>query len=120
MYDDTRAHLLDRDGRLVTSFAVENPDVLVGSDGTAYVKSAADLWIVRDDARSVPVTLDHDLETTCGDDALLSCGDDRFELIAPDGRRAGFTASGAVFSVVGTVGGPYVVENERIRVARFA
>ncbi|HEX7603179.1 MAG TPA: hypothetical protein VF316_16290 [Polyangiaceae bacterium] len=120
MYDDTRADLLDRDGRLVTSFAVENPDVRVGSDGTAYVKAAADLWVVRDDAHSTIVTLACELETTCGDDALLSCGAGRFELVARDDRRAGFTASGAAFSVVGTVGGPYVVENERIRVARFA
>ena len=119
LYDDTHAHLLDREGRLVCSFAVENPDVRVGAGGTAYMKTAADLWIVRDEASSVTVTLACELVTTCGDDALLSCGDGRYELIARDGRRAEFFAS-AEPSVVGTRGGPYIMENERIRVARFA
>ena len=92
----------------------------MGAGGTVYVKSAADLWIVRDEASSVTVTLACDLVTTCGDDALLSCGDGRYELIARDGGRAEFFASGAELSVVGTAGGPYVGENERVRVARFA
>jgi len=120
LYDDARAHLVDRDGRLVRSFAVEDPQVSVGCEGTAYVKTADQLWVVRDDAHSIGVMLECTLETTCGDDALLSFGDGRFELFTRDGRRHGFTASDAEFSVVGTVGGPYVVEPERIRVARFA
>src|SRR5665647_2713498 len=108
VYDDTRAHLLDRDGHLVRSFAVEFPDVRVGSGGTVYLKTTDQLWILRDQVRAIEVALDSELMTTCGDRALLARGAGRFELIAPDGRRAGFTASGATFSSIGTAGGPYV------------
>ena len=96
------------------------PDVSVGTEGTVYVKTGVELWVVRDDAHAISVMLECQLETTCADCALLSLGDRRFELVARDGRRQRFTATAAAFSVVGTVGGPYVVEAERIRVARFA
>ncbi|MBA3542810.1 MAG: hypothetical protein H0T79_24545 [Deltaproteobacteria bacterium] len=119
LHDDRRAHLLDRDGSVITSFAVEDARVAVASDGTVYVKSAAELWIVRATAQRVTVRLEHALVTTCGAAALLAGPAGQFELVAPDHTRHAFTANDAAFSVVGTIGGPYVVEPERIRVARF-
>ncbi len=65
--------------------------------------------------------MDLALETTCGDDALLRHHPTgRCTLVARDGTSRGFTAETAVFSVLGTAGGPYVLEDQRIRVARFA
>lgn len=119
VYDDVRAHLLDRDGRAITSFAVEHPDVLTGTGGTVYVKSTAELWIVRDEASAIVVGTALALETTCGDAALLARADGYCELVSRDGSRASFTATGATFSVIGTLGGPYVVEAARIRAARL-
>ncbi|MDQ3298194.1 MAG: hypothetical protein M3619_16530, partial [Myxococcota bacterium] len=118
-YDDIRADLLDRDGREVTTFAVENPDVSVGAGGTVYLKTGAELWIIREQAWSLEVGSDLELENTCGDDALLRRDDGRCLLVSRDGSRLGFEAADASFSVVGTTGGPYVVEGERIRVGRF-
>lgn len=120
VWDDQRAHLLDRDGNVVTSFAVEAAAVRVGSGGTVYVKTTVELWTIGDDARSFSTLLDNKLVTTCGDNALIAGRDGRYEVVAPDGTRRGFTATGAEFSVVATNGGPYVVEPERIRISAFA
>jgi hypothetical protein len=117
LYDDVRAHLLDRDGVVVTTFAVEYPDVCVGSGGTVYMKSAADLWIVGDAADSIEVGPDRELRTTCGDAALLEVSG-RCELVSRDGTRTAFDVpAGKV--VMGTVGGPYVVEPGRVRAVGF-
>lgn len=118
-YDDTRADLLDRDGREVTTFAVENPHVYEGEGRTVYLKTGAELWIIREHAWSLEIGSDLELETTCGDDALLRRDDGSCLLVSRDGSRLGFEALHASFSVFGTTGGPYVVEGDRIRVRRF-
>lgn len=118
-YDDERADLIDRAGSVVVSRAVEDADVAVGRDGTGYLKSGAELWIVNDRMQSIVVGSDAQLETTCGDSALLRVRPGEYWLVGPDGGREAFHAPSASFSVVGTSGGPYVLEGERVRVGRF-
>ena len=119
VYDDTQAQVLDRDGHLITSFPVESPDVCVGRAGSVYLKSNDTLWILGVDARPFHVPLAAELETTAGDNVLMSLGNGRFEVVSADGQRAQFIAPRARFSVIGTRGGPYVIEPGRLRVAAF-
>ncbi len=120
VYDDDHAYLLDPKGTIVRTLAVESPDVSVGSGGTVYMKTTDQLWIFGMHVNLVEVPLAAELETTCNDRALLSTGVGRFLVVGPDGRRSGFAAPEASFTVFGTVGGPYVVEPTRLRVAAFA
>lgn len=115
VYDNSRAHLLGADGVVKREFPVESPDVLGGRSGTVYLKAGAELWIVDEDARAIVVGSDASLETTCGDDALLRREDGRCLLVGKEGIRGTFEAKDASFSVVGTRGGPWVIEGDRIR-----
>jgi len=120
IYDDVEAQLIDRHGFVEAGFAVESPDVAVGRGGTVFLKSTDQLWVIDASVRTFEVDLAAHLLTTCGERALLAVAEGRFEQVASDGARAGFTAPGARFSVIGTRGGPYVVEPSRLRVAGFA
>ena len=113
LYDNRRAHLLGSDGALRTSFAIEDADVGAGTDGTVYLKSGAELWIVRQDARAIAVGTDAELETTAGDDAVLRTSHGCL-LVGKDGIRGTFEADGASFGVVGTRG-LWVVGGDRVR-----
>ena len=119
VYDDTSAEVFDpRTGETrVPAFRVDSPLVLAASDGTLFVRTEDVLFTIGDGA---PVRLfvgeAMELETTCGDAAILR--DDRGAclLVGSDGQpRARFDAPHARFSVVGTRRGPYVVEPGRIR-----
>ncbi len=115
VYDDTRAHLIDERGTVKKSFEVESPSVLAGNGGTVYLRSLAELWIIREDARVINVSTDMELESTSGDDAILRHGKGMYIVASKDGFRGEFNAKSASFSVSGTRGGPWVVEPERIR-----
>jgi hypothetical protein len=64
---------------------------------------------------SFPVGTDAELETACGDVALLRKPDGACLLVAPDGIRGTFEAPDAEFSVFETRG-LWVIEGDRIRV----
>jgi hypothetical protein len=116
LYDDVCATVLDLDdGSVRTSFPIESASVFVGRRGTVYLLSLGELWTLREEARSMRVGLGAELETTCGDDVLLRRKDGTCVLVGPRGVRGKFAAKSASFSVIGTRGGPWVVEGDRIR-----
>jgi hypothetical protein len=123
VYDDASAEIFDvSDGSCREKWKVESPDVLAASDGTVFVRSQSALWTIGDGA---PVRLfvgEHmRLETTCGDAAVLRDGRGACLLVGSDGApRASFEAREANFSVVGTRGGPYVLEPGRVRIGAFS
>jgi hypothetical protein len=115
LYDDTRAHVLDASGVVRASFGVESADVSVGTAGSVYVKTGAEVWIVADnEARAIVVGMDARLVTTCGDDALLRRQDGTCTLVGRTGIRGTFEARDATFSVIGTRG-TWIVAGDRIR-----
>jgi len=114
-YDDDHAHWLDLAGNLRHTFEVESAAVRVARDGTIYVKTLAELWIVGDDPRSIVVGTDAALEMTCGDCALLRRPDGTCLLVGKSGHPVAFTARDASLPVTGTRGGPWLVEGDRIR-----
>lgn len=116
LYDDATAHLLDPAGTLVAETPVDSASLLVGDAGTAYLRSGAELWIVADDARTLELDEDFELLTTCGDEALFGDDNGRFLVVGEAGVVGGFEAPGADFSVIGSRGGPYVLEPGRLRV----
>ena len=128
VYDNAVARFIDpRTGEAVaSSFTVEQPAVFGASNGTAYLRDRAALWVFDGGARArIFVGEDMNLETTCGDGALLRDGAGQCLLFDPSAAvRGRFSAPAASFSVVGTRGGPYVIEesdgNTRLRIARFA
>jgi hypothetical protein len=116
VHDFERAHWLDLDGRLRRSFEVEGPDVRIGREGTVYVKSLVDLWILSgDDVHLLAVDTGMALESTCGDDAVLRDERGGCLLVDRSGRSTRFDAKDAHFPVYGTRGGPWVVEGDRVR-----
>jgi hypothetical protein len=124
VYDDTSAEVFDaRTGEIrVRAFRVDSPLVLAGSDGTIFLRTEDVLFTIRDgDPVRLFVGESMDLETTSGDAAILRDDDGACLVVGSDGQpRARFDAPDARFSVVGTRGGPYVVEPERVRIARFS
>jgi hypothetical protein len=113
-YDNRRAHELGKDGVVRNEFDVESADVAVSFDGTVYMKTGAELWVVGDKAVSFPVGTDAELETACGDVALLRKSDGTCLLVGPDGIRGTFEAPDADFGVNETRG-LWVIEDDRIR-----
>jgi len=117
LYDDRRAHLLDDYGRVQATFEIESASVRRTRHGIVYVKSLADLWVVSTgEPKRVHVGMGARLEATCGDDALLRYDDGTCLVVSSwDGSLGRFSAPAASFSVVGTRGGPWVIEGDRIR-----
>ncbi len=118
---DARVFALE-DGRDLASFEVLGPIDVLGSDRHAlYVLTGDELRIITErgvEVLSVPAS---DLAKTCGDGILLQLrAPGRYRLVGPDGRTRGdLEAPGANFSVIGTRGGPYVLEPARLRVAKW-
>lgn len=100
--------------------------------GTAY-QAGRTLRVVRDLEVVAELALDGEYEvvTTIADAAVLELGaklldsedsDDspvprRYRVVSREGEPRGhFTAAGATWSLEGTVGGPYVVESDRLRI----
>lgn len=116
LYDDDHAHWLDRDGRVRQTFDVELPEVRVGLEGTIYLKSLVDLWILSGtETRRLVLDTDVDLESISGDDAVLRSEDGRCWLVDRAGKLVRFEAKDASFPVYATRGGPWVIEGERVR-----
>jgi hypothetical protein len=116
LYDDEHAHWLALDGTVRKSFDVESASVLVGREGTLYLKSLVDLWVLfAGEAHLLAVDLDMDLETVCGDEVVLR--DERGHCLLIDRSRRGarFEARDAQLPVTGTRGGPWLVEGDRVR-----
>jgi len=123
VYDDARAETIDpRTGRTVTpTLAIEAASLFAGRDGTTYLQERASLWVLAEERKRLFVGEHMRLETTCGNDALLRDGGGECLVVGKDAAvRGRFSAKGARFSVVGTQGGPYVIEGSRVRVASFA
>lgn len=130
-HDRTAADTIDpvTGAQVAPPLAVEDAQVVVAHDGTAYLRDRAALWVLGQARTRVFVGENTHLETTCGGAALLRDARGECLLVGPDAAiRGRFAAPGARFSVVGTRGGPYVVEHglvdgapgARVRIARFA
>ncbi len=122
VYNDARAETIDpRTGNPVApTLEIEAAHLFTARDGTSYLQERAFLWVLGQERKRVFVGEERRLETTCGSDALLR--DERGEclLVGSDGSLRGrFSAPDAQFSVVGTRGGPYVIEGSRVRIASF-
>ncbi len=116
LHDDAHAHWLDLTGQVRRTLHVESADVSVARDGTVYLKTLTDLWIFEDqDARAVVIGVDAELETTCSDGAVLRDPDGKCLLVGKHGGSAAFLARDARFPLLGTRGGPWLVEGDRIR-----
>lgn len=116
LYDDDHAHWLGLDGTVRRSFDVESAHVRVGREGTVYLASLVDLWILAyDEAHALVIDDDLEIETVCGDDVLLRGRDGRCVLVDRDRRAGRFVAKDAHLPVTGTRGGPWLVEGERVR-----
>lgn len=111
LYDDRWAHLLGIDGIVRARFAVEDADVRVGTGGTVYLRSGAELWRVREGARPIDVGTAAALETTTGDDAVMR-RDGVALVIGEGGVRGRFAIADAI--VIGGRG-LWIVEGERVR-----
>jgi hypothetical protein len=111
LYDDRWAHVLGVDGVVRERFAVEDADVRVGSAGTVDLRSGAELWRVREGARSIDVGSAAELETTAGDDAVVRRDGDGL-IIGEGGVRGRFAIGDAV--VIGGRG-LWIVDGERVR-----
>jgi hypothetical protein len=124
VYDDASARTLDpRTGKEVADpIDVEAiVHLLSDRDGTSYLQDRVWLWVFGKTERTrIFVGERMRLETTCGDCALLRDDAGDCLVIGSDGARGRFSAPGAQLSVIGTRGGPYLVEGARVRVARFA
>lgn len=114
LYDNTRAHVLGKDGVVRADFAVDGADVLVGKQGTVYVKTGAELWIVEEGARAIVVGTGTELEATAGDCAILRRADGTWLLVSTAGILGTFEAPEASFGLFGTRG-LWLCEGDRIR-----
>jgi hypothetical protein len=115
LYDDDHAHWLALDGTVRRSFDVESAQVRVGREGTVYLASLVDLWVLAyGEAHALAIDEGMELEAVCGDDVLLRGKDGHCLIVDRDRRGARFVAKDAHFPVTGTRGGPWVVEGERV------
>jgi len=123
VYGDQYARLFAlQDGREVDGFDVLGSIHVLGGEREAlYVLNGDELRIVTADGVRVVSVPSGDIATTCGGGVLLALRDSgRYRLIGPDGRTRGdIEAPRARFSVIGTRGGPYVLEPGRLRVAKW-
>lgn len=116
LYDNEHAHWLSFSGELRHTFEVESPSAHAGREGTIYVKSLADLWVLSGaEAHLVAVDMALHFETMCGDDILLRDDHGRCLLVDRDRKAIRFEAPGAHLPVTGTRGGPWLVEGEHVR-----
>jgi hypothetical protein len=105
---------------------------LADASGTEY-HAGRTLRLVRDLDVVCELALDGEYEvvTTLGDAAVLELGarlldDDepcdpgQYLVVSREGKPRGrFVASRAQWSVIGTIGGPYIVEPERLRIGKL-
>jgi hypothetical protein len=112
VHRDSSAILLSRNGKVKRTFVVDSPDVRVARDGTVYVKSLADLFVIAEDVKSVDIGLDASLETTFGNAAVLA-RDGTALVVTKDGVRD-FALEGATFSVF-ALACAWVVSGDRVR-----
>jgi hypothetical protein len=123
VYDDQSARLFAlQDGRELDGFDVlGSVHVLGGEHEALYVLSGDELRIVTSKGVRVVSVPSGDIATTCGGGVLLRLRESsRYRLIGPDGQTRGdIEAPGAGFSVIGTRGGPYVLQPRRLRIAKW-
>ncbi len=123
VYDDRTAQALDplTGERFGAPIPIEDASVLEAKSGAVYLRTQNALWVFGEGEPVRVFVGEHmRLETTCGDAALLRDRRGDCLVVGSDGSlRASFRAPHARFSVVGTRGGPYVVEPEHVRVAHF-
>lgn len=123
VYGDQSAQLFAlQDGRELDGFDVLGAIHVLGGERQAlYVLSGDELRIVTSDGVRVVSVPSTDIATTCGGGVLLRLRESsRYRLIGPDGQTRGdIEAPGARFSVIGTRGGPYVLEPGRLRIAKW-
>jgi hypothetical protein len=123
VYGDQDARLIaNDDGRDLDAFPILGPIHVLGDARPAtYVLTGDELRIITTSGvRVVPVPAG-DLEKACGDGILLKLRTSgRHRLVGPDGATRGdFDARGARISVIGTRGGPHVLEPDRLRVGKW-
>jgi hypothetical protein len=119
--EDARLIALD-DGRDLDRFEVLGSIHVLGSERHAlYALTGDELRIITPRGVQTLAVPASELAQTCGDGILIELRTPgRYRLLGPDGRTRGdLDAPGASFSVIGTRGGPYVLEPTRLRVAKW-
>ncbi len=113
-YGDSHAVIVSRAGKTKRMFEVDAPLVLQGRNGTVYMKSLAELYVIGEKVEVIEVGLDASLETISGDDAIVRRDDGTALLVGREGVRGAFDATNVVFSVIGSRG-VWIVSGDRIR-----
>ncbi len=126
VYDLASADTIDpRTGKAVAeSIPIESASLLDARDGTLFMRDRNALHVLGEKRTRLYVGPSMRIEKTCGDSALLRDEHGECLVVGSDATiRGRFSAQTARFSVVGTSGGPYVVEaitgGSRVRIARF-
>ncbi len=121
LYDDRGVRVIDPKTGMdrIAPMMIESPEVHVTPNGVAYVREPTAVHVLAAASKRVFLGEELQFETMCGEELLLRSDEGRCFLISPNGSVRTFDARRARFSVVGTCGGPYVVEPGRVRVGSF-
>jgi hypothetical protein len=121
LYDDRSVRVIDpkTGADRIAPMHIESPEVHVTPNGVAYVSEPTAIQILAGASKRIFLGEELQFETTCGEELLLRSDEGRCFVIAPGGRVRIFDGPDARFSVVGTRGGPYVVEPGRVRIGSF-
>ncbi len=120
--DDGSVETIDpRSGNMLAEpIDAEGAHLLVGRQGTTYLSAGASVWVLGQERTQLLLGQGVSLETTCGDDALIRDDKGQCLVVGPDASvRGRFYAPEARFSVVGTRGGPYLIEPGRVRIGKW-